>query len=142
MGRPFKGNKRYIGEDGLWYYKCYGCEQFCPEYDITNNKNKPFGKDIYCKPCKKLRRKPSQRKIITQTNKQYNTSWVEPMGRHLNLKGLTDEDKTITIKFFNNLNYNTNEPIYKQFQKRIEEKYGVILDMDDIPYQEKEDNGL
>ena len=140
MGRPVKEKRRYIGEDGLWYYKCYICEQFCPEYEMTNNNKKPFGKDIYCKTCKKIKRTSKQRKVITQTNKEYGTSWIEPMGRHLNLKGLTDEDKMLTIQFFKNMEYNTDEPIYKQFQKRIEDKYGVILVMDDIPYQDREDD--
>ena len=131
-----------MGEDGLWYYRCVSCNQYSPEYKFNKNRNKPFGINIYCKTCHKEHHRPKQRKLITQVNKEFGTSWVEPTGRHLNLKGLTEEDEKITIDFFISMDYDTKQPIYKQFQKRIEEKYGVILEMDDIPYQDKEDNGL
>lgn len=142
MARPVKEKRRYIGEDGLWYYRCYICEQFCPEYEMTNNKKKPFGKDIYCRSCKKVKRTSKQRKVITQTNKEYGTSWIEPTGRHLNLKGATPEDQMITIDFFRKMNYDLSKPIHIQFAERIKEKYGVELDTDDIPYQIKEKRGL
>ena len=131
-----------MGEDGLWYYKCYTCEQFCPEHEMTVNRNKPFGKDIYCRDCKKLRRQDKTRKIITQFNKEYNTAWIEPMGRHLNLKGLTNEDIIRTIEFLKEMKYDTSQPIHKQFEKRIKDKYGVHLSFNDTPYQQREDNGF
>ena len=131
-----------MGEDGLWYYKCITCEQFQPEYDFHNNRNKPFGIDVYCKMCKKENHRPTQTKLLTQINKQYGTSWIEPTGRHLNLKGLTKEDEKYFKEFLTKMDYDLSQPVHLQFQKRIEDKYGVILDMDDIPYQEKEDNGL
>ena len=145
MGRPIKEKRRYMGEDGLWYYKCYVCEQFCPEYDMTNNRNKPFGKDIYCSTCKKIKREQTNqnnRKILTKVNKQYGTSWIEPTGRHLNLKGATPEDQMITIEFFRKMNYDLSKPIHIQFAERIKEKYGVELEIDDTPYQIKEKKGL
>jgi len=139
MGRHIKEKKRYMGANGLWYYFCIRCKQYKDETYMYKNKYKAFGIDIYCSTCKVENRKEKQRK---PTNREiYGTNMVEPTGRHLRIyPSLTD--KPDLELYLTNMGYDTTKPIYKQFQKRIEEKYGVILEFDDIPYQEKEDNGL
>jgi len=139
MGRPIKEKKRYIGENGLWYYFCIRCEEYKDERYMYKNKHKAFGVDIYCSTCKKEERYERYRKPTM--NEQYGTSYVAQTGKHLRIYPTPFDDEDLN-EYLTNMGYDTTQPIYLQFKKRIEDKYGVILEMDDIPYQEKEDNGL
>lgn len=140
MGRPFEDKKRIMGADGLWYYKCSKCKIYNPEDKMSVNNSKPFGVDIYCLECKRMMKKNREKKIVGKVNKDFNTSWVEDTGRHLNLKGTKTSDKMMMIQFFENMGYDTSKLIYKQFGERIKEKYGVDLTFNDTPYQQRENN--
>jgi len=138
MGRPFKEKRRFMGEDGLWYYHCVRCKEYKSEKYMYKNQHKAFGIDIYCAPCK-LEYRREQQRVPTQKEK-YGTNYVVSTGKHLRVYPRKTDDEDLEL-YLTNMGYDTTQPIHKQFQKRIEEKYGVILEMDDIPYQEKEDNG-
>lgn len=139
MGRPFQDKTRYMGDDGLWYYRCRTCNEYKNEDQMGRNRNLPFGIDGYCKDCKLKNRSNKKKSIMTQTNKEYGTSWIEPTGRHLNLKYATLQDDRDMEQFLINMGYDLEQPIWEQFGKRIEDKYGVKLEFDDIPYYERED---
>ena len=144
MGRPFIEKKRIMKEDGNWHYLCSSCKEYVAEYMMTKNRQKPFNVDIYCLDCKRKKnaeRNATSKNIPKRVSKEFGTRWIAPTGEHLNLRGQTPSDKMMMIQFFEKIGYDLSQPIYKQFQKRIEEKYGVILDMDDIPYQNKEKKG-
>lgn len=140
MRRPKQQKRRYLGEDGMWYYCCITCNDYKPEYEYTNNREKSFGKNPYCKECVK-EKKWEKQVLPTKPTKEYGTRWIAPVGRHLNLKDLTNDDKINAIEYLKQMGFDTSQIIHHQFGKRIEEKYGVILEFDDVPYYEKEDNG-
>lgn len=141
MGRPFKTKKRFMGDDGLWYYRCSTCEEWKSEDKMGMNRNKPFNIDAYCKECKNERLKSYNKKksgLVGQKSAEYNSAWIQPTGRHLQVNNVCDEDYRELEEYFIKMGYDITQPIHKQFGKRIEDKYGVILEFDDIPYQDKE----
>lgn len=140
MGRPFQDKTRYMGDDGYWYYECRTCNEWKNENRMGKNKNNAFGIDYYCKECKTNNRSNKKKSIMTQKNKEYGTSWIEPTGRHLTLKYYTLDDDRDMEQYLTKMGYDLEQPIWEQFGKRIEDKYGVKLEFDDIPYYEREDN--
>ena len=138
MGRPFEDKKRVMGADGFCYYRCVKCNTYKPETQMGKNSSKSFKIDGYCLECKKKNRSSKKKSIMTQKNKEYGTSWVEPTGRHLNLKYHTLQDDREMEQYLIRMGYDLEQPIWEQFGKRIEEKYGVKLEFDDIPYYERD----
>ena len=140
MGRPFKDKKRYMGDDGLWYYRCRTCEQYKSEEEMGKNRNQAFGVDAYCKDCKsQYKSKKNRNSLVGQKSKEYNSVWIAPTGRHLLLTNYNLQDDRDMEEYLTNMGYDLEQPIWEQFGKRIEDKYGVKLEFDDIPYYERDD---
>lgn len=49
--QPFEDqlSRRYMGEDGLWYYFCRACGKHKPESEFFKKSGRPFGIDSRCK---------------------------------------------------------------------------------------------
>ena len=142
MGRPRKKEKRILMDDGQWHYICIKCESYKPEKEMGINRNRPFGIDRYCRPCKKdyqSKFNKNNDSLIKKGDIQYGTAWVEPMGRHLTIRGNNrKKDIEDLTTYFINMGYDVTKPIHEQFGKRIEDKYGVILEFDEVHYSKKD----
>jgi len=141
MGRNIKTRTRFLGKDGEWHYECRTCKEYKPESKMSTNKNKAFGIENLCKECKNeaaKHRNYEKYYIPKRKNPEFGTKWVETTNRTMSLKYVKDDDFEDTEDFLERIGYDLNEPIHIQFGKRIEEKYGVQLEFDDIPYQEKD----
>jgi len=94
-------NRRIMGAEGEWLYRCNRCDLWHPHSDFHKDKSKIFGIAYTCKDCRK------------------NDGDIKPKLQDWEF----EEGKLILER----LGYNLNEDISKQFIKRVKSKYGVSL---------------
>ena len=121
--------RRIENENGEYLYRCSVCEEYKPKEEMTTDNAAKYSVGYYCHPCKRIQTKEKwaekkQKNKIEKNSYEYKIQDTS----YLNLTGVAETDYEETKAFLATLGYNPNEPIYPQFKKRIEEKYGVLLD--------------
>jgi len=98
--------RRRIVDNGIDLYQCFICKEYKETNDFYINNSNKCGVHSYCIECVKISRNIEKKDIESTTN---------------------DNVKDNAIEILKNLGYDMDSTISEQFNNRIKEKYGVIL---------------
>ena len=90
-----------MGSEGEWLYRCNRCHNWLTKESFHSDKSKIFEISYTCKECRK------------------NMEHSKPM--------LHEWEERDGIKVLENMGYDINGDIHKQFLERVKKKYGVVL---------------
>lgn len=120
--------RRIQNENGEYIYRCSKCDNYLSKEEMVKDISAKYQIGYHCKVCSNAYEKEKRVKQQLKDKEMKNTYEYKIQDTsYLNLTGVVDSDYDEVKVFLSKIGYNPDKPIYPQFKKRIEDKYGIIL---------------